>query len=1287
MIVFLLIQTEFASAQWAEDVQVITSTPDRLVIKYTPRMVGISTLHNNEKIRLIFEIGNGVYADSSSQIILPGRKILIDVPAPITVEAHLISVQEEAISLGDLLSTSDQEALKQNLHSQSSNLNLSVHQEYLRLSPPGWLRNQRISELLLFPIRFNHNEFLLCREMIIEITFTSTLKQTPRIITDSFFAPGTLLKSKMRIAQDIQRRTMQPKWYRIAITKEGICKLAYQQLLQVGLTTEDITPQTLHIFYGGGRELPSLIDSSLPELREIPTAFFDNDHDGLFEEDDVLVFYAQGTSGWEYNQNEWKHYSNHYTDENVYWLCVDDNPRKEMTHRAHNSIDAKTLPSITIFRDHIYEEQDKKLPDDSGLDWMWDVLSGNTTRNYPVHFTNPVNQDSVMLKVRIQGLAEAHHLVDIYFNDHHLINYDLAYTLSSTIRCTFAHGLITGDDKLRIRLTGNDSSIGFDWYEMAYDRLLQATDQPLLFYSSGNQGWTKFVISGFPDSSAFIFDISDPFASAMIEPISWDSVQTTVSFVDLIDILNEKRYIALSPIKFNVVETIEPVPYDLGAHLKSTTNEADYIIITHKSFLGPALDKLYQHRSNPIYWPFSTTPKIMVVTTDEIYNQFSHGLIDPVAIRNFLKYTFEYWQTAPSFVLLVGDATFDFKDNLGLGKTLLVPSFENSNVASDDWFVNLTQDRLMDMIIGRLPVNTQEELAAVVDKIIYYETALAGGQWRSRILLAADDTYRKNEYYFDDYIFIRDSELLANTRQTENFDIIKIYLERFPWDRVFNKPQAKDRFLHEMNEGVLYINYLGHANWNLLAHENLFQTPYDLSSLHNKNYLPLFYAGTCEVARIDDPRFISMGEYLLLQSEGGVIAAVGSARWTMHQASFNVSKAFYEKIYNDQQRGTISIGQALLEAKTAAGYPDQTEVMFLLGDPALRITVPSYHIDLSIQPDTLSLSKRVIVHGKINNNGAIAQDFSGQCGIRLYDSATNYQNILYRYLWSGKIMFDGLAAVEKGEFETSFFTTADTSMGGNLARLVACAWEKNSNPLHAAGAVDSLILASDSLSIAVRDTVAPKIEITIAGIPINSGEKNFKLTTPFTLSGEISDEHSGFNTTGVQLKLDGQIAVDFLPIELEYPENKKGYFEYEVKNLAPGTHHLLISVYDKTLNMAQWESEIEVVTNSFSLSQVLNYPNPAQHQTFFTFELSQDAMITLKIYTVTGRCIQIIEGAGHSGFNIFPEGGWDCTDRDGDRIANGVYFYKIIAKALDSPFINLAGSGHLEAINKLVIAN
>ena len=161
-----------------------------------------------------------------------------------------------------------------------------------------------------------------------------------------------------------------------------------------------------------------------------------------------------------------------------------------------------------------------------------------------------------------------------------------------------------------------------------------------------------------------------------------------------------------------------------------------------------------------------------------------------------------------------------------------------------------------------------------------------------------------------------------------------------------SKPEAKTAFLQTINDGTIFVNFLGHANWNMLAHENMFRTPNDLSMLHNIDYLPIFYAGTCEVARVDDPTFTSMAEYLLLHPEGGVIACVGSARWNMHLASSQVGNVFYEKLFDMNRGNTISIGQALMQAKTVAGYPDQTDVMFLIGDPALRMPLPKYHVDV-----------------------------------------------------------------------------------------------------------------------------------------------------------------------------------------------------------------------------------------------------------------------------------------------------------------------------------------------------
>ena len=74
---------------------------------------------------------------------------------------------------------------------------------------------------------------------------------------------------------------------------------------------------------------------------------------------------------------------------------------------------------------------------------------------------------------------------------------------------------------------------------------------------------------------------------------------------------------------------------------------------------------------------------------------------------------------------------------------------------------------------------------------------------------------------------------------------------------------------------------------------------------------------------------------------------------------------------------------------------------------------------------------------------------------------------------------------------------------------------------------------------------------------------------------------------------------------------------------------------------------------------MLNYPNPFFGPTNFTFELTQPADVTIKIYTVAGRLIKVIDaGAVSAGFQQVP---WDGLDADGDALANGVYIYKVFA--------------------------
>ena len=786
-------------------------------------------------------------------------------------------------------------------------------------------------------------------------------------------------------------------------------------------------------------------------------------------------------------------------------------------------------------------------------------MSGNTLRKYNIHLNNVCPDETATLYPRLKGLAETHHLVDVYLNQQYLKQIDISYTLAKTVECDLPGIMQNGDNTLMLKLSGSASSIGFDWYELEFLKNLHAVDDFLTFSLSGHEEIIQYEISGFDSSEVMVFHITDPFSVMELGGVHLDSSGKTIAFVDSVGLEDERHYIALSTQKFQQPASISPVRTDLRFNLLNSGNEADYVIITHESLLGADIERLAAHRQNPLHWSHPGIPKVKVVTTFEIYDQFSHGLVDPVAIRNFLKYAFENWKRAPSYVLLVGDATFDFKDNFGLGLPLLVPSYESGYKVSDDWFVNLTNDRKMDMLVGRLPVKSTEKLAVVVDKIIHYDTSPPPGRWRSVITILADDSYRKQYFYAEDQVFIQDSETLATSAETHDFDLVKIYLQRYAWNRVFDKPQAKADFISTLNKGTLYINFLGHANWNMFAHENLFRTPVDMAAVQNDERLPLFFGGTCEMALLDDPRLVSSGEYLQLHPQGGTIACIGSARWTMHLATFAVNEDFYRRLFCDSTRGTISIGQTLLEAKITAGFPDQTEVMFLLGNPAQCLAIPQYSIALTVLPDSISLIKRVIVKGEVQNTGKRISEFKGKCSMRLYDSAVDIPSLGFRYRWPGKMLYEGVAEVNKGLFETDFFVTEDTCAGGQLGRVVACAWQENSSSgsiLHSVGSVDSLYVLTDSLSQEVdRDTIGAKVSVFMAGMEVLSGESHTGFTIPMLLEGRIVDQVSGIfqhplSPYTMTLKVDGEPLTGFDPnqhFRFEDDSRTSGRFIYKIE--------------------------------------------------------------------------------------------------------------------------------------------
>jgi hypothetical protein len=256
--------------------------------------------------------------------------------------------------------------------------------------------------------------------------------------------------------------------------------------------------------------------------------------------------------------------------------------------------------------------------------------------------------------------------------------------------------------------------------------------------------------------------------------------------------------------------------------------------------------------------------------------------------------------------------------------------------------------------------------------------------------------------------------------------------------------------------------------------------------------------------------------------------------------------------------------------------------------------------------------------------------------------------------------------VEKGRFEVTFVMPKDISYGGHLARISAYLHDSQQDGL---AYRDSLLVGGTAT--AVEDTAGPSISMTIAGQDFASGD--FTSSSP-TIVVRLEDEN-GINITGevghwIVLNVDADAQRIDLTDRFSYDPGsyQRGTLEYTIAGLSPGDHVATVKAWDNFNNFSIGTLTFRVAEEkNLILKDVLNCPNPfdpRSEHTVFTYQLSRPAEVTIKIYTVAGRLIRTLrEGERMSGYNESQP--WRGEDEDNDSIANGVYLYKITARADD----------------------
>ncbi|GEM_PF-2384333 len=344
---------------------------------------------------------------------------------------------------------------------------------------------------------------------------------------------------------------------------------------------------------------------------------------------------------------------------------------------------------------------------------------------------------------------------------------------------------------------------------------------------------------------------------------------------------------------------------------------------------------------------------IRFAAIEDIYDVFGDGRLSPYAIRSFLHHAFHHWANPkPSYVLLIGDATWDYWGRYRNGVVNIVPGFrEHMLYAVENWFTRCDDpgDGISDMMIARWPVRSATELQTVMEKTIRYKENPLPGDWLNRLFLLTDDTFEQYSNELAEQWIPKHFRLTR--RHIVDYPLIdNIYLpERLRASlRAKTSLEATKDILNIIEQGVFLWEFFGHGAPNVFGEERMFfgggSKFSDVKKLTNLRRQPIIWAFTCETTSFDYPREkwnISIGEDLLTHPNGGAVTLIGATGRGYPSDHVVLARAMHEAAFTYRLR---TQGQIFFAAQLIglAYHPtfEPKDQFCILGDPT--IAFPSF---------------------------------------------------------------------------------------------------------------------------------------------------------------------------------------------------------------------------------------------------------------------------------------------------------------------------------------------------------
>lgn len=1109
-------------------------------------------------------------------------------------------------------------------------------------------------------------------------------------------------------------------WYKIAVPADGVYKIDKQLLLDLGVNVSNLSPSSVNVYgNASGRLREKNSDLYIDDLVKNPILAV-GESDGVFNDNDYFAFYAAGPHRWDYtNLNGFERTQNIYADVAHYFIHIDANDAPNRIQTIDNS-SLSITNTVADYNYYAIHEVEKYNLVKGGQRWYGELFDGELAQDFSFNVPDIVMNQPVTVKYAFATNARTGgNFYQIKQNNQLLATQNASAVSGDFSRNAsfFSYQPVATTQNFTVTFNRVNPTIkGYlDHLTLTCRRNLVYTGGQFQFrdlQSVGIGNVAKFTIAS-ANSNLLVWDISNKRA-----PLSLlvSLIGSNVEFQQNTDTLHEFIVFSLASLQ---------TPLVIGAvqnqNIHGLTNK-DYVIVTHPSFISQAERLAALHEAN------GTTTH--VVTTEQVYNEFSCGTQDATAIRRMMKMFYDRAGAVealkPKHLLLFGDATYDPKNRLGLNN-YLVPSFQVLNsenhiaaLVTDDYFgllddnAGINGSDQMRIGVGRLLITTMEQAVQQVNKIEHYmkngsqfftggpndccsgDLSSSFGDWRTNYTLITDD--EEGGYFIN-----VDAEPVSQNVKAAHpeMNVDKIYSDAFVQTSGAGGeryPAVYDAITDRIERGSLITNYIGHGGEVGAAEERIITIP-QIQSWTNINKLGLFVTATCEFTKFDDPSRVSAGEWVSLNPTGGAIALMTTTRSVFFGVNSTTVDAFYSYVFTRESTGEpLSFGKIIQLTKNNSQFSENRRCFSLIGDPALQIALPRFqvvtdsinHIPVSQFNDTINALSKMHVSGHLEDNaGNLLSDFNGVVAPTIFDKSKTNVTLMndpespqIAFKTQKNALYKGKATVANGQFQFEFLVPKDIDYSFGKGKISYYA----NNVLTDAIGYDTNFIVGGINTNAQIDNQGPSIQVFLNDINfVNGGTTS---TTPLLIV-EAFDE-SGINTVGNGIGhdliaiLDGKTGE---PIVLNnyYSANldsyQSGKINYTLRNLSPGLHTLDVVIWDVNNNSSVQRITFTVVDeDQVSLQHVMNYPNPFTTKTTFFFEHNQSCSsleTQIQVFSVAGRLVRTINQiVPTAGFRI--DGiDWDGKDDFGDQLAKGVYVYRVS--------IALPDGGRAEKVEKLVL--